>query len=198
MRFVDMKKKSPSLLARIGQTVADLNPAADASPRFPTLRDLFVHQLQDLFSAETQLIDALPKMAAAARNAALKKAITSHLKQTKSQLKRLEVIGRRLKEDLNAGTCKATKGLVAEASEWMSESASPEVMDAGIAADAQRVEHYEIAGYGTVLAYAKLLGETAAARLLAMTLREEEAADKKLGTIAQPINRAAVKRSRAA
>ncbi len=146
---------------------------------------------------ETQLIEALPKMADAASTPQLKKAITAHLAETKNQRKRLERIGKQLKEDLEGDKCKATKGLVDEASEWMSESASPSVMDAGIVADAQRVEHYEISGYGTAITYAKLLGETGAAELLTATLREEKAADKKLSTIAAPINRASIRKSRA-
>ena len=109
----------------------------------------------------------------------------------------MDRIGKQLKEDLKGETCKATKGLVNEASEWMGESATPAVKDAGIAADAQRVEHYEISGYGTAITYAKLLGEGEAAELLTMTLREEKAADKKLSAIAAPINRSAILKSRA-
>ncbi len=183
-------------MSRLSRIASNLSPGKDAQPKFPTLRDLFVHQLQDLFSAETQLTKALPKMADAAHNPKLKKAIHAHLRETEGQLKRLNQVGKRLKVDLDGETCKATKGLVAEASEWMDESASAPVMDAGIISDAQRVEHYEISGYGTVIAHAKLLGETETARILTATLREEKAADKKLGVIAKGINRAAVKHSR--
>src|SRR5882757_9085898 len=193
-----MKKKAPSILNRISRIASNLNPAKDAQPKFPTLRDLFVHQLQDLFSAEAQLIEALPKMAEASHSPRLKKAIHAHYKQTQQQLKRLGQVGRQLKVDLSGETCKATKGLVAEASEWMGESASNPVMDAGIIADAQRVEHYEISGYGTVIAHAKLLGEAKVAQILTATLKEEKAADRKLGTIAAGVNRAAIKRSRVA
>ncbi len=192
-----MKKKSPSILNRLSKLATSLSPNKDTSTKFPTLRDLFIHQLQDLHSAETQLIEALPEMAEATHNAKLSKAINGHLKQTKAQLKRLDQIGRQLKVELSGETCKATKGLVAEASEWMGESAAPAVMDAGIILDAQRVEHYEISGYGTAVAHAKLLGEAKIAGVLLTTLREEKSADRKLGVIAKGINRAAVKRSRA-
>lgn len=156
--------------------------------KFKSLRDLYVEQLKDLHSAETQLTKALPKMAKAASNPDLKSAFTEHLEETKEQLERLNQIGEKLKKPLSGHTCTAMKGLIEEGSEWMEEDAEPEVMDAGLIAAAQRVEHYEIAGYGTVHNFAELLGEEDAAELLAETLEEEEAADEKLTTLARSIN----------
>jgi ferritin-like metal-binding protein YciE len=156
--------------------------------KFSSLHDLYVEQLKDLHSAETQLTKALPKMAAAATAPELKSAFTEHLEQTKEQLQRLNQIGEKLGKSLGGHTCAAMKGLIEEGSEWMEEDAEPEVMDAGLIAAAQRVEHYEIAGYGTVHNFSELLGEREATKLLAETLEEEEDTDEKLTTLAQSIN----------
>ncbi len=156
--------------------------------KFATLNDLYLEQLKDLHSAETQLIKALPKMAKAASSPELKAAFTAHLEETKEQLERLDQISEKLGKKLTGHTCAAMKGLIEEGSEWMEEDAEPEVMDAGLIAAAQRVEHYEMAGYGTVHNFAQLLGEDEAAKLLAETLQEEGAADKKLTTLAKAIN----------
>ena len=156
--------------------------------KFSTLNDLYIEQLKDLHSAETQLTKALPKMAKAAHSPELKAAFTRHLEETKKQLARLNEIGEKLSESLTGHTCAAMKGLIEEGSEWMEEDAEPEVMDAGLIAAAQRVEHYEMAGYGTVHTFAELLAEDDAAELLAETLKEEESADKKLTTLAKSIN----------
>ena len=155
---------------------------------FSSLQDLYIEQLKDLHSAETQLTKALPKMAEAANAPELKTAFTAHLKETEEQLLRLNQIGENLGESLDDHTCAAMKGLIEEGAEWMEEDAEPDVMDAGLIAAAQRVEHYEIAGYGTVHNFAELLGEEEAAELLAETLEEEEAADAKLTALAQSIN----------
>lgn len=155
---------------------------------FDSLRDLFVMELNDLYSAEQQLVAALPKMAKAAHSAGLRDAFQSHLAETRGHVQRLEQVFKRLKLRPEAKTCKAMKGLVAEGSEWMSQRATPGVMDAGLIAAAQRVEHYEIAGYGCVRTFAKLLRETEVARLLQETLDEEGAADKKLTQLAKQIN----------
>jgi ferritin-like metal-binding protein YciE len=156
--------------------------------KMKTLRDLYVDQLRDLYNAENQLVKALPKMADAASSATLKKALESHLEETKGHAERLEQIFEALGESPKGKTCKAMKGLVEEGAEAIEEDASPDVKDAGIIAAGQRVEHYEMAGYGCVHNYAQLLGENKAATLLQKTLDEEGAADKKLTQIAKKIN----------
>lgn len=148
------------------------------------LEDLFHHQLKDLYSAEKQLIDALPKMKKEANNDSLKKAFESHLEETKNQKKRLDEIADMLDLDLSGETCEAMKGLIEEAEEFISEDATPEVRDAGLIADAQRVEHYEISGYGTAVRYAEALGHEEAADKLQETLDEESSADEKLNDLA--------------
>jgi ferritin-like metal-binding protein YciE len=162
-------------------------------PEFASLRDLFVEQLKDLYSAETQIIKkGLPAMIKKATNPALKKGLSGHLAQTKGQLARLNKISEQLGEKLSGETCEATAGLIKEAAAWMGEDATDEVMDAGLIAEGQRIEHYEISGYGTAHAYATLLGETKSASLLAATLAEEKAANEKLGKAAKKINKAAM------
>jgi ferritin-like metal-binding protein YciE len=151
------------------------------------LQDLFVEELRDLYSAENQLVKALPKMAKAANEQKLKAAIEDHLEETKGHVERLEQIFEDLGEKPPGKKCKAMAGLIAEGQEMMKEDAEPQVLDAGLIAAAQRVEHYEIAGYGTVHAYAKILGNDAAAKALQKTLDEEGAADKKLTKIAQTV-----------
>jgi ferritin-like metal-binding protein YciE len=151
------------------------------------LQDLFVEELRDLYSAENQLVKALPKMAKAANEEKLKAAFEEHLEQTKGHVERLDTIFEELGEKPTGKKCKAMAGLVAEGKEMIEEDATPEVMDAGLIAAAQRVEHYEIAGYGTVHAYAKVLGNEQAARELQKTLDEEGAADKKLTKLAQSV-----------
>jgi ferritin-like metal-binding protein YciE len=138
-----------------------------------SLQDLFVDQLRDLYNAENQLVKALPKIAKASDSEELKNAFTTHLEETKGHVERLEQIFEKLGAKPGGKTCKAMKGLVEEGSEMMEEDAAPPVMDAGLIAAAQRVEHYEMAGYGCVRNYAKLLGETHAAKLLQQTLDEE-------------------------
>src|ERR1700720_2811334 len=155
--------------------------------KFASLNDLYLQQLKDLHSAESQLIKALPKMAKAARNPDLRNAFID-LEQTKGHLDRLKQVAEKLGKRLAGHTCAAMKGLIEEGSEWIAEDAAAEVMDAGIIAAAQRVEHYEMAGYGTVQTFAKLLGEKEAAELFTLTLNEEKAADKKLSLLAKSIN----------
>ncbi|HEY3332499.1 MAG TPA: ferritin-like domain-containing protein [Capsulimonadaceae bacterium] len=149
------------------------------------LKELYVDELKDLYSAENQLIKALPKLADAASDTKLKTAFTSHLKETEGHVKRLEQIFEALGEKPNGKVCKAMKGLVEEGSEILEEEGAPEVIDAALIASAQRVEHYEIAGYGAARTFAQRLGEADAAKLLQQTLDEEGAADKKLTTIAE-------------
>lgn len=152
-----------------------------------SLQDLFVDQLKDLYSAENQLIKALPKMAKAATDQQLKTAFTDHLEETKGHAKRIEQIFEMLGGSPKGKKCKAMEGLIEEGSEQMEEDAEESVMDAGLIAAAQRVEHYEMAGYGTVRTYAQLLGNDDAAKLLQKTLDEEGAADKKLTKLAESV-----------
>jgi ferritin-like metal-binding protein YciE len=156
--------------------------------KLESLRDLYIDELKDLYNAEHQLLKALPKMAKAASTKDLKQAFESHLKETKGQVDRLTQIFTALKVRPTGKKCKAMEGLVEEGSEMIDEDAEPEVKDAGLIAAAQRVEHYEMAGYGCVRTYAKLLGETKAATLLQQTLDEEGAADKKLTQLSKQIN----------
>ncbi len=153
--------------------------------KLETLRDLLVEQLQDLYHAEKQLVKALPKMEKAATSPDLKAAFHKHLEETKGHVERLEQVFEQLGEKAKTKTCKAMEGLVAEGAEMIEERAEPEVRDAGLIAAAQRVEHYEMAGYGTVRAYAKLLGEAECLQLIEATLSEEEATDKALTKLAE-------------
>jgi ferritin-like metal-binding protein YciE len=153
--------------------------------KLESLRDLLVEQLQDLYDAENRITKALPKMAKAATSPALKAAFEKHLRETEGQVKRLEQVFEALGETAKTKTCKAMQGLIAEGEETMSENAEPEVLDAALIASAQRVEHYEMAGYGTVRSYAKLLKEDAIVSLLEQTLQEEKATDEALTTLAE-------------
>jgi ferritin-like metal-binding protein YciE len=150
-----------------------------------TLRDLYMEQLRDVFNAEKQLVKALPKMAKASTNPQLKKAFETHLKQTEGHVTRLEQIFKSLDMALRGKKCKAMEGLIEEGSEMMEEDAESDVMDAGLIAAAQRVEHYEIASYGTLRTYAQQLGQKDHVRLLQQTLDEEGEADKLLSQIAE-------------
>lgn len=149
------------------------------------LEELFEHQLQDLYSAEGQLTKALPKMAENATDAKLKKAFEDHLEETKEHKKRLEEICKELKIDPDKETCKAMKGLIKEASDFLKEVKDKDVKNAGMIAEAQRVEHYEISGYGTAVRYAKELGHKDIAKKLQKTLDEEYNADKTLNVLAE-------------
>jgi ferritin-like metal-binding protein YciE len=153
-----------------------------------SLRDLYIDELKDLYSAETQLIKALPKMAKAASCKKLKAGFEKHLQETKVHAERLKQICAELGVSPGGKKCKAMEGLVEEGSEVISEDAEDEVKDAALIAAAQRVEHYEIAGYGCVRNYAELLGDRQAAKTLQKTLNEEGATDKKLTELAGHIN----------
>ncbi|MDP9172743.1 MAG: ferritin-like domain-containing protein [Planctomycetota bacterium] len=150
-----------------------------------SLQDLFIDQLKDLYNAENQLVKALPKMAKAASSPELQEAFTEHLEETKGHVERLEKIFETLGTSPKGKKCKAMEGLIEEGKEMMAEDAAPDVMDAGLIAAAQRVEHYEMAGYGCVRAYAKQLGEQEAFAFLDETYGEESAADKKLTKLAE-------------
>jgi ferritin-like metal-binding protein YciE len=156
-----------------------------------TLRDLFIDELKDLYNAENQLVKALPKIIKAATDEGLKQGLSDHFEQTRNHVARIEQIMEGLDESPGGKKCKAMEGLLKEGAELLEEEAEPEVMDAGIICACQKVEHYEIAGYGTVRTYAELLGEDEAARLLDQTLSEEKAADEKLSEAASTINVAA-------
>lgn len=152
-----------------------------------TLKQLYIEELRDLYSAENQLLKALPKMAKGASSEELTLAFENHLDQTKVHVERLEEIFERLDENPKGKTCQAMKGLVEEGSEILEEDGEESVLDAGIIAAAQKVEHYEIASYGTVRTFAQLLGEDEAAEVLQETLDEEGDADKLLTQLAQEI-----------
>jgi len=152
-----------------------------------SLQDLMVDQLKDLYNAEGQLIKALPRMAKAASNPQLQQAFTTHLEQTKGHVERLEQVFESLGQSAKGKTCKAMKGLIEEGKEMMGEDAEPEVMDAGLIAAAQRIEHYEMAGYGCVRTYAQMLGNKEAAKLLQQTLDEEGKTDKLLTDLAEKV-----------
>lgn len=153
--------------------------------KIQSMEDLMVHELQDLRSAEEQLVEALPKMAAAANSAQLKKAFNDHLKQTKTHLTRAEKALEHLGKGPGNMKCKGMEGLIKEGDEAIKDVTDPNTLDAALIGAAQRVEHYEIAGYGTARAHAEELGLTEIASLLQVTLDEEGEADKLLTKIAE-------------
>jgi len=150
-----------------------------------TLTDLFYDQLQDAYSAETQLTKALPKMAKAAQSAELRAGFEQHLTETKNQLSRLETVCKQVGCKTSSNTCEAMEGLIEEGEEIMGLGLDKDAQDAGLIAAAQKVEHYEIALYGTLCAFAKQLGHPDAARLLHETLEEERRTDEKLTQLAE-------------
>ena len=150
-----------------------------------SLQDLYIHELKDLLSAEKQLVKALPKMAKAASNAELKAAFQKHLAETKEQAARLEKLLEGHDESTRGPKCKGMEGLIEEGSEMIEEEADEEVRDAGLIAAAQRVEHYEIAGYGCARTYAQLLKHKNDVEVLQRTLDEEGATDKALTKLAK-------------
>ena len=152
------------------------------------LKHLYIEELKDLYSAENQLVQAIPKMAKAASSEDLRAGFEEHLGQTKEHVVRLEKIFKSLGESPKGKKCKGMEGLIKEGSEMIGEDPAPEELDAGLISAAQRVEHYEIAGYGCVAAYAKLLGEDQAVTLLKLTLEEEKETDEKLTELAGDIN----------
>jgi len=155
--------------------------------KIESLRDLYVEQLHDLYSAETQLVEALPKMAKAASAPQLQNAFQEHLTQTKTHVQRIEQIFQKLGAKPKDQTCKGMEGLIKEGTEMIKMKGEPAAIDAGLIAAAQRVEHYEIAGYGCVHTYAQLLGEQQDAQLLQQTLDEEGQTDKKLTQLAEQL-----------
>jgi ferritin-like metal-binding protein YciE len=157
-----------------------------------SIEELLVAELKDLYSAEKQITKALPKLVKAATSEELKSAFQSHLEETEGQVERLEQIGEILGTKLTGKTCDGMKGVLGEGSEMVEETdKGTSVRDAGLITAAQRVEHYEMAGYGGVIAYAKLLGMDDVVELLEETLEQEKAADQKLTKLSQSINRQA-------
>jgi ferritin-like metal-binding protein YciE len=152
-----------------------------------TLQDLYIHELKDLLSAEKQLVKALPKMAKAATNPDLKAGFKTHLEETRVQAERLEELLAKHDESTRGPKCKGMEGLIEEGDEMAQEDADDDVRDAGLIGAAQRVEHYEIAGYGCAKTYAQMLGHKQDARILQQSLDEEGATDKKLTQLAKSV-----------
>ncbi len=152
-----------------------------------TLKELYIHELKDLYSAEKQLTKALPKMAKAATDEDLAAGFEEHLEQTEEHVNRLEKILEKLDESTRGPKCKGMEGLIEEGKEIMEEASDDDVRDAGLISAAQRVEHYEIAGYGCARTYAEMLGDKQGADLLEQTLQEEGETDKKLTRLAKSV-----------
>jgi ferritin-like metal-binding protein YciE len=151
------------------------------------LEELLIDELKDLYSAENQIIKALPKMAKAANSPDLRRAFERHLEETRNHVERLDQIGEQLETKMTGKKCHGMEGLIEEGKEIMSADLDDNALDAGLIGAAQKVEHYEIAAYGTARAHAELLGYTKIARLLQQTLNEEGATDKKLTQLAENI-----------
>ncbi len=151
------------------------------------LHELFLDEIADITNAERQLTKALPKMAKAAESDELRQAFESHLEETEEQISRLEQAAQSLDESIKSKTCKAMKGLIEEAEEMMKEQKGTSALDAALIAAAQKVEHYEIATYGTLIAWAEQMGHSDAAGYFRTNLDEEKAADEKLTTVAESI-----------
>jgi ferritin-like metal-binding protein YciE len=156
-----------------------------------SIEDLFLDELKDLYSAEKQITKALPKLVKAASTQELSEAFESHLEETKGHVERLEEIFEKLGKKGAGKTCEGMKGVLEEGSEVIQEIEKGPIRDAGLIAAAQRVEHYEIAGYGSVRSFAELLGKTDIVELLEETLQEEKAADEKLTKISESVNQEA-------
>jgi ferritin-like metal-binding protein YciE len=153
-----------------------------------SLHELYVDELKDIYSAETQLVRALPKMAKAATSEALSSGFSKHLEETKGHVARLEKIFQDLDESPKGKKCKGMEGLIEEGSEAIEEDYEGAVKDAALIGAAQRVEHYEIAAYGTVVAFAETMGHANHVKLLTQTLNEEKATDEKLSELSDEIN----------
>jgi len=151
------------------------------------LHELFLDELADVYNAEQQLTKALPKMAKAAESDELREAIEQHLEETEEHVSRLEQVSKQLGESLKRKTCKAMKGLIEEGEEILKEQKDTAALDAALIAAAQKVEHYEIASYGTLVAWAEQMGHDEAVDLLEETLEEEKSADDKLTSVAESI-----------
>jgi ferritin-like metal-binding protein YciE len=155
--------------------------------KLKTLRDLLVHELRDIYSAETQLVKALPDMMDAASHEQLRACFEEHLEQTEAQVERLDEIFEILGDSPKGEPCKGMKGLVQEGDKMIDEDAEDAVRDAGLIAAAQRIEHYEIAAYGTARTFASILGEEEIVSLLSETLEEEKETDQELSDLAESV-----------
>lgn len=155
------------------------------------LQDLFIHELRDLYDAEQQMLKTLPLLKEAAAAEELRRTFEEHLEETKEQARRLEEIFKALGEPVEAKPCKAMAGLLAEAREILDADADPDVLDAALIVAAQKVEHYEIAGYGSVRTFARVLKYTDAARFLEKTLKEESQTDERLNRLSERLNQKA-------
>jgi ferritin-like metal-binding protein YciE len=153
-----------------------------------SLQELYVEQLRDLYNAENQLVKALPKMAKAAQSDALRKGFEQHLEQTKGHVDRLEQIFSAMGESSKGRKCAGMEGLLEEGEQVIKQQSDSAALDSGLIASAQRVEHYEIAGYGTVRTFAELLGDQEAVNFLQQTLDEEKETDEKLTALAKQVN----------
>jgi ferritin-like metal-binding protein YciE len=153
-----------------------------------TMQELLIDELKDLYSAEKQIVRALPKLAKAATSPELKQALLDHLEETKGQVARLEQIGEIVGKKMTGKTCVGMKGVLEEGSEVLEDTEKGTVRDAALISASQRVEHYEMAGYGSAREFAKMLGQAEVAKLLDETLAEEKDADKKLSVIAKQVN----------
>lgn len=163
--------------------------------KFESLHHLYLNELHDLYHAENQIIKALPKMIESANSAELRNALSDHLEQTRTHVARLEQVFRLHNEEVKEEKCKGIVGIIDEGKDLIKHDENLDVRDAAIIASAQKVEHYEIASYGTARTWAQLMNHDEAARLLQQTLDEEEAADKKLTEIAMALNPIAVRRA---
>jgi ferritin-like metal-binding protein YciE len=178
----------------IGPTpLLDMEIRRNTAMAVKTVQDLLVDELRDIYHAEKQLVKALPKMAKAVKSDKLRQAFEQHLEETKGQVERLETVFDKLDTPARAKRCEAMAGLIEEAQETMDEVKTPEVLDAALIAAAQKVEHYEIASYGSARALAEALGNQDAAQLLDQTLEEEKSTDQKLNQIAlSDVNKSAL------
>lgn len=168
-----------------GRANGSEEPSENGEQESNGLREMLVDEMADVYHAEKQLLKALPKMAKAAQSAALREALEEHLEETEEHVTRLEEAFAGLEEEVKSKKCKAMEGLLAEGEELMKEHEGEPTIDAALIAAGQKVEHYEIASYGTLQAWAQQLGEDEAAQLFGETLEEEKAADEKLTAIAE-------------
>lgn len=164
--------------------------------KFESLHDLYLNELRDLYHAEKQILKALPKVIEKTKSQELQTALSNHLEETKGHVTRLEQVFRLHNEEPKAETCDGMKGILSEGEDILRHDENPAVRDAGIVAACQKVEHYEMAAYGSVRTWAEQMGHTQAAQILQQTLEEEKHADKKLTEIGQKLNVESVQRAR--
>jgi len=163
--------------------------------KLESLHELYTKELHDMYDAENQIVKALPKLVESSKSTQLRNALSQHLEQTRGHVQRLERILRMHNEDVKGEKCKGLEGIIDEGKDIIKHDENPDARDAGIVAGAQKVEHYEMASYGSLRTWAQQMGHTEAAQLLQQTLDEEKEADKKLTEIAQQLNVEAVRRA---